>query len=299
MAESKTIAVLGAGGVGGLVGSLLARAGHRVIFLARSSTAERLRRSGVKVTSEQFGNFSVAVDAERSLTERVDLVLIAVKATQLHEALERLQPEHVAGIPVIPLLNGIEHVDTVRAAIPSATVTAGVIRVESTRTDVGEIEQKSSFVRIDIAGESASQDVGRNVASILDSAGIATSVQASEAGALWSKLAFLAPFALLTTRYDATIGEIRRNHGDELLAVLRETNEVASAANSPQDEDEQMRLYNAFPEAGTSSMNKDARAGLPLELDAIGGAVLRAADAAGIAVPRTRALVDDIASHQR
>ena len=296
--EKKTIAILGAGGIGGLVGALLVRAGHEVVFIANPDTAEILRRDGIRVASEQFGDFEVSVDAQDSLTVKADIVLVTVKATQLEKAVERIDPELVEGATLIPFLNGIEHVSDLRRVFPSSRVLAGVIRVESTRVAPGEIEQKSSFVRVDLADESGGDSRRVELVELLQSAGIAATVHDNEAQVMWSKLSFLAPFALLTTRFDKPIGQIRTDHRSELLGVLEEANTVAAAYGVDSDEDEQMSLYDAFPENGTSSMHKDAGAGLPLELEAIGGAVLRAADSASVPAPLTRSLVEEITRQQ-
>lgn len=296
--EKKTIAILGAGGIGGLVGALLVRAGHEVVFIVKPDATEVLRRDGIRVTSRQFGDFEVSVDAQDSLTAKVDIVLVTVKATQLDKAVERIDPELIADATVIPFLNGIEHVSDLRRLFPSSRVLAGVIRVEATRVVKGEIEQKSSFVRVDLADESGGDARSEEIVELLQSAGIAASVHQSEAQVMWSKLSFLAPFALLTTRYDKSIGQIRTEHRSELLGVLREVNEVAAAYGVDSEEEEQVHLYDAFPDNGTSSMHKDACAGLPLELDAIGGAILRAANSASVPAPLTQALVDEVTRQQ-
>lgn len=292
------IAILGAGGIGGLVGALLVRAGHDVVFIAKPDTAEVLRRDGIRVASEQFGDFEVSLDAQDSLTVKADIVLVTVKATQLEKTVERIDPELIADATVIPFLNGIKHVSDLRRVFPSSRVLAGVIRVESTRVAPGEIEQKSSFVLVDLADESGGDSRCEKVVELLRSVGIAAAVHESEAQVMWSKLSFLAPFALLTTRYDKPIGQIRTDHRSELLGVLEEANTVAAAYGADSDESEQTRLYDAFPGNGTSSMHKDARAGLTLELDATGGAILRAADSASVAAPSTRSLVEEITRQQ-
>lgn len=107
-------------------------------------------------------------------------------------------------------------------------------------------------------------------------------------------MAFLAPFALLTTRYAVPLGTIRTEHADELSALTAETVAVARAYGAPTDTAQIMARYNAFPPESKSSMQRDAEAGRPLELDAIGGALLRAAAHHDIPVPVATRLVQEL-----
>lgn len=151
-----TVAVLGPGGVGGLLAALLSRAGHRVICLAGETTAKALRENGIRVRSEPFGDFTAEVEADTVLREPVDLCVVAVKHTSLDEALERV-PAAVLGPDalVLPLLNGVEHTGALRDRYGHDRVAAGVIRVESARVAPGVIEHGSPFADIDLAGGTA------------------------------------------------------------------------------------------------------------------------------------------------
>lgn len=290
-----TVAVLGPGGVGGLLAALLSRAGHRVICLAGDATAQALGEGGIRVRSGRFGDFTAAVEADTELREPVDLCVVAVKHTALDAALDRVPPA-VLGTDglVLPLLNGIEHLDTLRRRYGDDRVAAGVIRVESTRVAPGVIEHGSPFTEIDLVGTTTRSLTG--LAAVLESAGVRTRLAESETAVLWTKLAFLAPFALLTTRYDATIGTIRTGHREELLALVGEITAVGRAAGAPLDPDRTLAMYDAFPAGMKSSMQRDAAAGRALELDAIGGAVLRAAKRHGVPVPTVARLVSELAS---
>lgn len=292
-AQPLTVAVLGPGGVGGLLAAVLSRAGQRVICVARQDTVETLRRDGISVRSVQFGDFTARVEADTQLREPVDFCLITVKQTALDAALERVEPGALGGGVLVPLLNGIEHVDTLREYYAPQLVAPGVIRVESTRTELVVIEHGSPFTEIDLAGHEGHLS---DLAVALAAAGIHTQVIEDESIALWSKLAFLAPFALLTTRYGLTIGEIRSERREQLIALVKETACVASACGAPVDPAQTLARYEAFPASSKSSMQRDAEANRPLELDAIGGAILRAAHRNGISVPVAHRLMGELAT---
>ena len=290
--RTTSYAVLGPGGVGGLLAAVLARQGHRVTCIAREQTVEQLQTHGIQVSSSLFGDFTATVDAAPSLDRPVDACFVATKATALTEALPRIPPAAVGDALVIPLLNGIDHVAALRRDYEPATVVAGVIHVESTRVAPGVIEQASPFARVSLASDTAAAERIRRVADDLTAGGFEVVTDLDEPTILWSKLSFLATLALLTTRYRATAGEVRTAHHDELVATAREVAAVSGASGGPSDPGPILDFVDRFRAEGKSSMLRDRESGRALELDAIGGAVLRAADTHGIPVPTVRGLVE-------
>ncbi|MGW2034860.1 ketopantoate reductase family protein [Streptomyces sp. NPDC001811] len=294
MTRPLTVAVLGPGGTGGLLAALLSRSGHRVICLAGEATAEALRRTGITVRSPQFGDFTAAVDADTELREPVDACLITVKHTALGAALIRVPPAVLGDALAVPLLNGVEHPGALRARYRPDRVAPAVIRVESTRTAPGVIEHGSPFTEIDLAGDAVPRTRLEALAAHLTDCGTTARVAGDETAALWAKMAFLAPFALLTTRYGVPLGVARVRHRQELEKLVAETAAVSRACGAPADPERALARYDAFPPAARSSMQRDAEAGRPLELDAIGGALLRAAERHGVPVPMTARLVREL-----
>ncbi|MFF9526650.1 ketopantoate reductase family protein [Streptomyces achromogenes] len=286
---SLTVAVLGPGGVGGLIGALLARDGHRVICLAGEPTAAALRQGGLRVESAQYGDFTTAVEADTRLREAVDAVFVTVKQTSLDEALDRVPAPALGNAVVIPLLNGLDHLRLLRERYPVAEVAAGTIKVEATRTAPGRINHTSPFADLELAApldEFAEQ---------LRHASLGVTLRSDETAMLWDKLAFLAPFALLTTRHRADVGTVRSDRRPELLAVLDEITAVARAAGAQVSTETVLSFFDRVPDTMRSSMQRDAEAGRPLEVDAIGGAVLRAGAAHRVETPVTARLVAEIA----
>ncbi|MFF7444698.1 MULTISPECIES: 2-dehydropantoate 2-reductase [unclassified Streptomyces] len=290
----STVAVLGPGGIGGLLAGLLARAGHRVICLAGDETAAALRTRGIRVRSAVFGDFTAQVEAETELRTRVDACLVAVKHTALDAALDRVPPAALDDALLVPFLNGVEHPATLRARYREDVVAPAVIRVESTRVAPGEIVHGSPFAEVDLAGDTVPRERLEALAAVLGAAGPTTRVLPDETAALWAKMSFLAPFALLTTRYGLPLGDVRTRHREELTALVEETAAVSRACGGPADPVQALARYNAFPAGTKSSMQRDAEAGHRLELDAIGGALLRAADQHGVPVPVTTRLVAEL-----
>ncbi|PWI18666.1 2-dehydropantoate 2-reductase [Streptomyces sp. Act143] len=292
--DKLTVAVLGPGGIGGLLAGLLARAGHRVICLAGEETAEALRTSGIRVRSGVFGDFTARVEADTELRTPVDVCLVAVKHTALDTALDRVPPAALGEALLVPFLNGVEHPAALRARYRADLVAPAVIRVESTRVAPGEIEHGSPFAEIDLTGDGVAKERLVSLAEVLGAAGPTTRVLPDETATLWAKMSFLAPFALLTTRYGVPLGEVRTARRDELTALVEETAAISRAAGGPADPAQALARYDAFPPQTKSSMQRDAETGRPLELDAIGGALLRAAERSGVPAPVTERLVREL-----
>ena len=279
------IAVLGPGGVGGFVAAALDRARRPVTLVCREETASVLARDGVHVTSRVLDDDWIAHPAiASSITDKIDVLLVAAKATTLQEALPRVDPS--APDIVVPLLNGVDHMATLREYFGADRVRAGVIRVQSDRPRAGRIVQDSAAARIDIAGPEDSR-VGP-LAVALRLAGIDVRTGGSEADVLWGKLCRLAPIACATAAFDATLGEIRENPSrlSALHAAIAETCAVARAEGADVDPEATRDEVDALLPGQSSSLARDVAQGAAgTELDAIAGAVLRAAGRHGIAVP--------------
>ncbi|MFG3270905.1 ketopantoate reductase family protein [Streptomyces luteogriseus] len=294
MANELSVAVLGPGGVGGLLAALLSRAGHRVICLSGEKTAEALRTDGIQARSAPFGDFTARVEADTELREPVDACLVTVKHTALDAALARVPAPVLSDGLLVPFLNGVEHPAALRARYRPDRVAPAVIRVESTRVAPGVVEHGSPFAEIDLTGTDVPRPRLDALADAFAAAGPVTRVLEDETAALWAKMSFLAPFALLTTRYGLPLGDVRTRHRDELTALVEETAAISRACGGPADPAQALARYDAFPPSTKSSMQRDAEAGRPLELDAIGGALLRAAERHGIPAPVAARVVDEV-----
>ncbi|HEY1456512.1 MAG TPA: 2-dehydropantoate 2-reductase [Candidatus Dormibacteraeota bacterium] len=292
------VAVLGPGGVGGMLGALLARAGNPVVVIAGDDTARAINRTGLRLESRLFGDFSVPVRAVTRLEEPVDVCFITVKATQLREALDRLPAEVVGDGLVIPMLNGVDHVELLRSVYPRSNVVAATIRVEAARTETGVIRQLSPFAAVDLASSAENQDRVEEVAARLEATGLKVRVRDDETAMLWDKLMMLAPLALLTTHERGNTGAVRTRRREDAIAVITEVAAVGRAEGATVGADAVIRMLEAAPESMESSMQRDQAGGRPIELDAIGGAVVRHARRWGIEVPVTSRLVDELRTRE-
>jgi 2-dehydropantoate 2-reductase len=290
----ESVAVVGPGGVGGLLAALIARTGTRVTCIGTEKSSTHLSTHPLVVRSHKFGDFEAPVGAATRLDAEYDAVLLTVKATQLEESLQRIPVAAVGGALIVPFLNGVEHVATLRQQYPAEQVIAATIRCESTRVRPGVIEHVSPFATVELAPRRDRDGRARSLAALLTRAGLDVRLRDDETDMLWEKLGFLAPLALMTTHAEASAGVVRTRHRAELETVIGEVATVARAAGASVDEAGVLEFFDKIPASMESSMQRDAAAGRPTELEAIGGAVLRAAKRTGTPAPTTAALVDDL-----
>lgn len=298
---SMTIAVLGPGGVGGLVAGALDRAGTPVTVVAREPTARLIAEQGLRVSSVRLGEFLAHPRALSRLQEPVDVLAVATKAIGLDRALDRIV---AAPRLVLPLLNGLDHLPLLRGRFGEEAVVAGTIRVEADRPSPGVIVHTSPFLRIDMASRYSSAREGmEGLAKTLADAGIPARVHLpisdrSEPQVMWSKLVRLNALACTTSAYDKLLGEIRSTPElrDELVGAIEEGCAVALAEGASIDSGDPLgELGEAHATLG-SSMQRDIAAGRTPELDAIPGAVLRAGERHGVQCPTIERLVAMIAA---
>jgi 2-dehydropantoate 2-reductase len=282
-----TIAVLGPGGVGGFVAGALARAGEDVTVVAREATAAVIARDGLRVESVRLGSFTTRPRAVETLAVTPEVLVVATKAPALASALER-----VVGDPglVVPLLNGVEHVAWLRARFPAEAVVAASIRIAAERVAPGHIRHTSPLFRIELAPDHAGV---RALGHRLRAAEIPATVLEREADVLWGKLSRLNALALTTAASGRTIGEVLAHPRWRLFlqGAVDETAAVAAAEGADVDPHAVLTELAELAPDQTSSLARDVAAGAEHELDAIGGAVLRAAERHGIAAPAVAELV--------
>lgn len=278
-------AVLGGGGIGGLLAGALARSGGEVVLLLRPSTLSRFE-GRLRVESVVLGDFEVEVDAASVLDRPVDALWVTTKATQLTAAWSLASPERVGESLVIPLLNGVDHLALLRTRY--ANVVAAAIRVESERVSSSLIRQSSPFLRVDMAGAEPMQEA-------LRAAGIECHNSDEEQSLLWGKLVVLAPIALATTAVAAPFGAVRTD--DRFVGCREEAIAVARAEGAKVNVAATRAFHEQAPADMRSSMQKDVAAGLEPELDAIAGPIIRAGARHGIPTPNTASLAAEIGAH--
>ena len=289
-----SFAVLGPGGVGGFMAAALSRAGHSVTVVAQESSAAVIAQDGIDVQSVRLGGFVAHPAAVTELTEPVETLFVATKAGGLDAALTRIGVE--PGL-VVPLLNGLDHVEVLRRRFGQAAV-AGTIRIEADRPRPGRIEHTSPFLLVELASDDPARRAPlETLAAQLEAAEIPARVGESEAEVLWGKLVRLNALACTTSAVDRPLGFIRSDPDwrRALEECVAEAVAVAAAEGARIDPERVMGELEAAHETLGSSMQRDIAAGREPELDHIPGGVLRAAERNGLQCPTIARLTVAIA----
>jgi 2-dehydropantoate 2-reductase len=279
-------AVLGAGAIGGLVGTAVASLGEGVTILVRP---ERLPGYPANLSVERpSGAITVPATVAATLPNPVDVLWIATKTYQLKTALQAVQ-----SLPrcIVPLLNGVDHVEVLRAHFGRDRVLPATIAVEAERIAPGRFVQRSPFVNLNLAA-TGEQVLGGIVARLRDIEFTCRFIQ-NEQTLLWSKLCFLGPFALVTSASGMNKGEIYADAEwkRKLISAMAEACAVAKASGADVDAAQVQAIYDGLPSSIRSSMQKDLASRRRLELDAIGGPIMHGGERYGIDVSTTAALI--------
>jgi 2-dehydropantoate 2-reductase len=287
------VAVVGAGGVGGLLGALLIDAGQSVGFLVRSATVRSLRAGGLRVVTPEREIVvpSPEAAADAAALGRADAVLLCTKTYDLEDAARSCAPIVDDGTLVITLQNGVEAEAIARRALPGRRVLPGLVYVTSTRAPSGEIRQSSPFVRLAFGPRSA--DAGGRAAALEAAcrrAGIDATLADDMQARLWAKLLFLASMSAITASRNLRVGAVRADADAwaAFVAAMREVQAVGRAHGValPVDAVEQgVALAESLPPEATSSMHEDLLAGRRLEIEFLSGAVVRLGREGGVPTP--------------
>lgn len=273
-----TVAVLGPGAVGGALAVPLALFGERVICVARPETADAIEREGLTLVrvGEEFRARPEATDV---LREDVDLLLIAVKAPALDDSLTRVQATAAA---IVPFLNGLEHLETLRRSFGGRVVAGTIGLLEAYRETPTRIVQTTRGPLL-------------TVAEPVDIPGFDVRVVDDEKRLLWDKAARMAPLAAATSATGRPVGWLRADPEwrVRLELALDEACNVAAADGVELDRSAQWDIIEAMPETMTTSTARDIAAGRPSELDAITGSVVRAGRRLGVPTPTLDGLLED------
>jgi 2-dehydropantoate 2-reductase len=282
--------ILGAGGIGGLMGTCLAHVGEKVTMVVRQGTAatfpEQLHLQST------LGTFEERVDKSET-SPSVDVLWVTVKATQLEDSLVSVPKGQSTGI-VVPLLNGIDHLALLSGRFGENKVIPATIAVESERVAPGRYVHPSPFVRLNIA------ERGRQwlepVVGKLTEMGFTSRWFDNDATLMWSKMAVLAPLALATSAADTSVEGLVDDPRlrEQVEGCVREIAAVAAVEGGKVEADTIIASILRLPRTMRSSMQKDLEQGNAPELDAIAGPVLRAAKKHGIPVTVTQALTEAV-----
>jgi 2-dehydropantoate 2-reductase len=287
------VAVIGSGGLGGLVGGLLARAGIEVVFLARGRTLQVLQQQGLRVTSP-LGDFSiqpVVASSDPAVLGRSDVVLVAVKAWQVKGIAPMLLPLLKNDTTVIPVQNGVEAGDQLQAVLPTEAVVGGICHVLAWLEQPAHVVHRGKGPLITL-GELSGKVSPRleKIAEAFRGAGISMALSADIRADLWEKLMFVEPLGSIgaVTRVPVDVFRSVPESRAMLLGAMQEVQKISEALGirlRPEAFEKSTARVDALPAGSTTSMHRDIVEGRPSELEEQTGAVVRFAKETRSAAP--------------
>jgi 2-dehydropantoate 2-reductase len=296
------VLVIGAGGVGGYFGGRLAESGADVTFLVREGRARQLAERGLVIKSP-VGDAAFPV---RTLTaadpgQPFDLIIITCKAYDLASAIDAAAPHMVAGTGLaLPLLNGLAHIDLLRARFGQDRVLGGLCGIFATLSPEGEVVQmeglppRLTFGRFkDQVDRKALEEPARAVERLFDAANFTSKRAEPIEQGLWDKWVLLTAMAAGTCPMRASIGAIAASEDGAAIMeeLVAETASVARAAGYPPSDQHLTAARGILTAAGsnaTASMLRDINKGGAIEGDHIVGDMLRRARSFGLTTPLLR-----------
>ena len=288
--QLHNIAVMGAGAVGCYFGGMLARAGHKVVLIARPQHVEAIARDGLRMETRTFDErVHLAASSHTSAVQGADLVLFCVKSTDTESAGAQMRPHLSPGALVLCLQNGVDNADRLRTVLPQHEVAAAVVYVATEMAGPGHVKHHG---RGELVIE-PSRTSGA-VAQALIAASVPTEFSGNVRGALWLKLIINCAYNAVSAIAQRPYGENVRSEGiqDVMRDVVNECLAVAAAegVQVPGDVDAAVRKIAESMPTQYSSTAQDLARGKRSEIDYLNGLIMRRGAALGIPTPANRVL---------
>lgn len=284
--------VVGAGAVGGYIGSKLIASGSDVFFIARGDRLEQLSERGLVVRSP-LGDSTTPVNASEHPPSGFapQMIVLAIKAPALDGAMSAVEAFVGQQTRILPVLNGVRHLETLKHAFPGNPILGGIAHGALTLTPDGTIDHLSPFFSLIVGSTSGGPDaVAQTLVETLTAARMDARLSADIHQDLWSKFVFLTTLAGLTCLMRASIGTIMatedgprltRQLFDECLAVARKEGRALDA----ESKSAYLSLLTQSGSSLTASMLRDVERGRRTESDHILGDMLRRAKSHGLDAP--------------
>ena len=295
--------MVGSGAVGSYFGALLQKSGQEVTFVARGRQLAALREQGllVRTPSDELHLTSVSVTDDLASIGQADYVLISVKTWQLDPILPQLAALKGSATRFLTLQNGVEAHDHVAAVVGIKQTLAGLVRGFFEMDAPGIVRHVGAIPAIvygQIDGKASTE--AETLQQLLTQSGVRAEIPADLDVALWEKFIFVSALGGVTTAARSTIGEIRAYPPtwQMLQEVMREIIAVGRARGVKLAGDDMIERWvtfaQTFPNEATTSMYRDVIAGLPSELDAQTGAVVRLGREVSVATPLNQFIYDSL-----
>jgi 2-dehydropantoate 2-reductase len=299
--------VVGAGAIGGYFGGRMLQAGRDVTFLVRPKRAAELANAGLVIKSPH-GDVTLknppTVQADR-LTEKFDAVLLSCKAFDLEDAVQSFAPAVGAQTAVIPLLNGMLHLDVLDKKFGHERVLGGLCAIAVTLNEQREVVQLAPLQSLNFGERDGKMsDRVRAIADMMASGNFGSVASEHVVQEMWEKWVFLSSLAASTCLMRTSVGNILAAPAgkDFILGMLDEVSSIATAeGHAPRAAflERTRGMLTAEGSQMTASMFRDIKAGAKVEADHVIGDLVGRADAAKIPVPKLRTAYTHLKAYEK
>jgi 2-dehydropantoate 2-reductase len=301
------ILVVGAGAIGGYFGGRMLQAGADVTFLVRPKRAAELAAAGLVVKSP-LGDVTLknppAVQADK-LTEKLDVVLLSCKAFDLDDAVKSFAPAVGPNTAIVPLLNGMKHIDVLDKRFGRERVLGGLCAIAVTLNEKREVVHLQPLQSLTFGERDGTRsDRVRAIAEVFATGNFGSKASEEIILEMWEKWVFLASLAACTCLMRTSVGIILASPGgrDFVLGMLDECSAVAAAEGHAPRAPHLERIRGMLTAEGspmTASMFRDIKAGAPVEADHVIGDLVARADAAKVPVPKLRTAYTHLKAYEK
>jgi 2-dehydropantoate 2-reductase len=301
------ILVVGAGAIGGYFGGRMLQAGADVTFLVRPKRAAELAAAGLVIKSP-LGDVTLknppTVQADK-LTERFDVVLLSCKAFDLDDAIQSFAPAVGPNTTIVPLLNGMKHLDVLDAKFGRERVLGGLCAIAVTLNDKREVVHLQPLQSLTFGERDGTMSNRvRAIAEVFATGNFGSKASEEIILEMWEKWVFLASLAACTCLMRTSVGNILAAPGgkDIVLGMLDECSAIAAAEGHAPRAAFLERIHGMLTAEGsqmTASMFRDIKAGAPVEADHVIGDLVARADAAKVPVPKLRTAYTHLKAYEK
>jgi 2-dehydropantoate 2-reductase len=301
------ILVVGAGAIGGYFGGRMLQAGADVTFLVRPRRAAELADAGLVIKSP-LGDVTLknppALQADK-IAEKFDMVLLSCKAFDLDDAIKSFAPAVGASTAIIPLLNGMKHLDVLDKAFGRERVLGGLCAIAVTLNEKREVVHLQPLQSLSFGERDGKMtDRVRAIADIMAKGNFGSKTSEEIIQDMWEKWVFLASLAASTCLMRTSVGNILASPGgkDFVLGMLDECSSAAAAEGHAPRAPYLERIHGMLTAEGspmTASMFRDIKAGAPVEADHVIGDLVARADAAKVPVPKLRTAYTHLKAYEK
>jgi len=286
------ILIVGAGAIGGYFGGRLVEKGENVTFLVRTKRKEMLEKSGLIIESVNGDSkLDPRLITSRDSGEKFDLILISTKSYHLTQAIYDIRPFVKEDTIILPLLNGVGHMDQLIDAFGEDAVIGGLCFIETTLDEHGTILQKSPLHQL-IYGERSGLITPRmeKLKAVFEGANASFELSEQINQEMWHKYLFIAALSGITSLMESPIGPIMEleTGRNTVASLLEELGATMKKIDAPIRDTITQELYTKIsnmPYDMKSSMQRDMEKSLPLESDHLQGLLLQLANANDIPTP--------------